>query len=197
MLRKQENFERLQYYERISNDLFQSFRITANTNSKTKDNKTMRDRKSVCVCVYICLALLIGNNNECKASPLCLYGRLLCWCFPFSPPLHVRICLAILSCFDFIRFCFVCFTFHAMTFWMMTMASCLHNEWYFTHSSTSSPSLVSIFKIEYYCCFMWIHIQTLNIAYLCSMYAHRLAAETRWRGTGDWKPSRPNQTHRR
>lgn len=150
----------------------------------------MRNRKSVC----ICLAHLIGNNNECKASPLCLYGRLLCWCFPFSPPLHVRICLAILSCFDFIRFCFVCFTFHAMTFWLMTMASCLHNEWYFTHSPTSFSSLVSILKIEYYCCFMWIHIQTLNIAYLCSMYAHRLAAETRWRGTGDWKPSRPNKT---
>lgn len=39
-------------------------------------------------------------------------------------------------------------------------------------------SLVSILKIEYYCCFMWIHIQTLNIAYLCSMYAHRSAAKT-------------------
>lgn len=35
----------------------------------------------------------------------------------------------------------------------------------------------SILKIEFYCCFMRIHMQTLNVAYLCSTYTHRITTK--------------------
>lgn len=162
LLRKQENFERLQYYERISNDWFQSVRITANTSSKTKDNKTMRDRKSMC----ICLVLLIENNNECKASPLCLYGRLLCWCFPFStppPPKFLsrkfgfvsQFCLVSTS-FDFVL-CVSHFMRWHFGWWQWHRVRTTNG--YFTHSSTSSP--VSCFNLKDWILLL-LHVNTYS-----------------------------------
>lgn len=155
-------------------------------------SRTPNASSDECVlCEMLCVMRLSGwrssNNNECKIAYI-FYDFLLAdaFSFRFSQHLCAIFSLALRTHYHTKCVLFFCsarvsrfvsfnlkgwFTIRSMTFGMTAMAPCLHIQWHSTLSLSISLSR-SISKIEFYCCFMWIHIQTINIAYLCSTYTH-------------------------